>query len=149
MGVAVISSGANRLIHGLNCQRRLRGRSGAASATSRGEFQPELRTILRGVNFTKCNLQGANFQGALLDGADFTGADLSGANFEAASLRNATLRNVNVTGTRFFYSNLRVVPARHDSQPIEDLLDAVCRSSKRLCNLAEVVAAYCAAVLRR
>ena len=39
-------------------------------------------------------------------------------------------------------SRLRVVPARHDSQPIADLLDAVCRSNERLRNLAEVVAAY-------
>jgi hypothetical protein len=46
-------------------------------------------------------------------------------------------------------SRLRVVPARHDSQPIANLLDAVCRSSERLCNLAEVIAAYCAAVFRR
>jgi uncharacterized protein YjbI with pentapeptide repeats len=78
----------------------------AASVTSRGEFRPDLQTILRGANFTNCNLRGARFDSTILDGADFTGADLTDASFESASLRNATLRNVNVTGTRFFYSNL-------------------------------------------
>ncbi|MCL4203013.1 MAG: pentapeptide repeat-containing protein [Pirellulaceae bacterium] len=78
----------------------------AASVTARGEFRPDLQTILRDANFRNCNLQGANFRGAILDGADFTGADLTDANFEFASLRKVTLRNANLTGTRFFYSNL-------------------------------------------
>ncbi len=54
------------------------------------------RSVLRGCNFTGCDLSGANF----------VDADLSRANFKGAKLQDADFSNANLTKVNFYRANL-------------------------------------------
>ncbi len=71
----------------------------------RGYYAVGYESILRGADFSNCNLQNAEFGAAILDGADVTGANLAGASFITASLKDVVLLNVNLQATKFYQSD--------------------------------------------